>query len=191
MFYLLSNSSIWLIISSAISLLFLLQFSENFRPFMPFIHLKNLQKFWQNESANQNGENRFVEMKWWRSKTFLLKIKGLLKKGLRKFQRDVAKFSLSLGFLNTTKREITIKSLAFSLKSVIKARFYRYFPQIYRFSGVFSWRCTRTTLRLMNFTRFSRVKVCIFSSFGRCKFQDNSFRIWHHKYFAKKLSIAR
>ena len=100
-------------------------------------------------------------MKCKESKTFLKKVKGLLKKGLGEFSQDGAKFSQSLGLLYTKRREIITKTLTFPLKSIRKVRFYDYFPQISRFSNAFSLRQTRAVLGVMNFTRFSRVKSCL------------------------------
>ncbi len=68
------------------------------------------------------------------------KVKGFLKKGLTFFKRDGAKFLQSLSFFNTKKREITMKSLGFLPKKVVKVRFCRYFPQNYRSSCAFSLR---------------------------------------------------
>jgi|GEM_PF-6280036 len=55
---------------------------------------------------------------------------------------------------------------------MIKARFYNYFPQNYDFSDALSLRCTRTTFRLVNFTRFSHVKICKISLFTGGPFSD-------------------
>ena len=104
--------------------------------------------------ANQNGEKVLGqgEMK---------KVKGLLKKGLRKFSQDGAKFSQSLGLFNTKQRKIIIKPLTFPLKSIRNVRFYDYFPPISRFSNAFSLRQTCSVLGVMNFMRFWGVKVCL------------------------------
>ena len=100
-------------------------------------------------------------MKWEESKTFLKKVKGLLKKGLREFLRNGAKFSQNLGLFGTKRREIITKTHTFPQKPIRKVRFYDYFPPISRFSNAFSLRQTRTTLCMVNFTRFSRVKSCL------------------------------
>ena len=51
------------------------------------------------------------------------KVKGLLKKGLGKFQRDVAKFSLGLGLLSKRRREIFRKPTHFYSKTQQIIRF--------------------------------------------------------------------
>ncbi len=96
------------------------------------------------------------------------KVKVFLKKSLTFFKRDGAKFIQSLGFFNTKKREIITKSLAFSQKSVRKVRFYGYFPLISRFSDAFSLRQTRIVLGVVDFARFSSVKVCIKAPLAYC-----------------------
>ena len=96
------------------------------------------------------------------------KVKVFLKKGLRKFQRHGAKFLQSLVFFNTKKREIMMKSLDFLPPKVEKVRFYRYFPQNYRSSDAFSLRYTRRGFRLIDFARFSSVKVCIKAPLAYC-----------------------
>ena len=96
------------------------------------------------------------------------KVKGFLKKGLTFFKRDGAKFIQSLSFFNTKKREITMKSLGFLPQKVEKVRFCRYFPQNYRSSDAFSLRYTRRGFRLIDFARFSSVKVCIKAPLAYC-----------------------